>query len=276
MPDRYYPARHHLLNREVLESLYHRFNDPAQVGLDPLSFVLKVRSPRDQEVVGLLAATLAYGNVKAIHASLDRVLSVMGPHPSEWLRSTSESDRARALPGFRHRWTSREDILGLWSAQSRLLRERGGMEACFLESIQPAEELRAGLIGLVRALRESGFRDRNRVLASPEDGSACKRMLMFLRWMVRSDRVDPGPWMHCSPAWLRMPVDVHIHRIARRWHLTRRKAADWKTAEEITRRFRTIAPEDPVRYDFALTRLAMRGMGEVEKELAPTGLRRLH
>ena len=98
---------------------------------------------------------------------------------------------------------------------------------------------------------------RQCLLPSPESGSACKRLNLFLRWMVRSDAVDPGGWSGVSPAMLIVPLDTHMHRIAAKLGLTKRRAADFRAAREVTGAFRTIAPEDPVKYDFALTRLGI-------------------
>lgn len=254
------PSRSRVLNQGFLESIYSSFTSREQVGFDPIRYPLRFARASDQEVVGLVSACLAYGNVKQISRSMDHLSEVMGEEPASWLQNRSASDRAAALPNFQHRWTGREDVLFLWEAIHRVLNEFGSLENCFQRGIQePAGALEQGLNFMVRHLQSDTSSAGLRVLSKPENGSGCKRMLMYLRWMVRRDAVDPGPWRCLSPAQLYMPVDTHIYRIACRYFLTQRKSVSWRTVNEITKWFGTVCPEDPVRYDFALTRLGMKG-----------------
>ena len=115
------PARHRLLNREFLESVYADYTDPIQIGFDPIRYPLRFTQASDQEVMGLVAACLAYGNVKQISRSMDQLAEVMGGEPASWLQNSSSGRRAKALAHFQHRWTRREDILFLWESMHRVL-----------------------------------------------------------------------------------------------------------------------------------------------------------
>jgi len=135
------------------------------------------------------------------------------------------------------------------------------MEASFLSGSRSADEtVLPALENWVRIMRTGGEGSARRdLLACPRQGSACKRLNLFLRWMARKDRVDPGLWSGVSASKLVIPLDRHMHRIARAWKMTARPAADLRAALEVTAAFRGISPDDPVRYDFALTRASMRG-----------------
>jgi uncharacterized protein (TIGR02757 family) len=162
-----------------------------------------------------------------------------------------------SVRGFRHRWTDDEDLGALLCGMRATLRRHGSLEACF-RAHQPASagNCLPGLAGLIGEL--GAFKTGNSLLPDPTRGSACKRLHMYLRWMVRRDDVDPGCWTTVTPSLLLVPLDTHLHRVTRAWRMTRRKQADLKAAEEVTGVFRRMVPEDPVRYDFVLTRFGIR------------------
>jgi uncharacterized protein (TIGR02757 family) len=252
-----------------LEELYSHYNSRDCVGFDPVGFLYAWEDPEDRELVGLLAATLAYGRVAQIARSVEALLARL-PEPARILRESRRSDLTRRLRGFRHRFTSGEELASLlWGARC-VREEHGSLERAFVASSKPDDPtVGSGLTGLVREIRCLGRLEAGHVLPSPEDGSACKRLSLFLRWMVRRDAVDPGGWSLVSPASLIVPLDVHMHRIAIGLGLTRRRSADWRTALEVTEAFRAFAPGDPVRYDFALTRLGIEPGLVPEDALAP-------
>jgi uncharacterized protein (TIGR02757 family) len=225
---------------------------------DPVEVVHRYASQPDREVVALLAASLAYGRARQILASLDDLLERLSPSPSAWLDAAGARDLLGALEGFRHRWTRAEDVAELLAA-IRVVRARyGGLEACFVQGLRPdAPHIMPALGRWVDCLRGAGS-GRPGLLADPAGGSACKRLHLFLRWMVRRDSIDPGGWDGVPASLLLVPVDTHMHRWGLRLGFTRRRRADLSAVYEISDAFRRMAPEDPVRYDFALTRLAMR------------------
>lgn len=245
--------------RESLDSLYLKLNRRRFVHPDPLEFLYRYDSAQDQEIAGLVSACLAYGRVAQILSSVGRVLDPMGESPRGFLDGTPEADISSIFAGFVHRFTSGRELAALLIGVKRALSRYGSLEELFRrgqgagdETILPA--LSAFVAGL-RVLSESGCPS---LMPSPQDGSACKRLNLYLRWMARADAVDPGPWKKVSAARLVVPLDTHMHRISRALGLTKRKQADLKTALEVTRAFRELRPPDPVRYDFALTRLGIR------------------
>lgn len=246
--------------RAQLDALYAEFTHRPFVAPDPLEVLYDYPSVRDREVVGLLAATLAYGQVKSIVASLRRLLPRLGPAPAAFLAAATDRDLARVTAGLRHRWTGPQHLAGLLRAQQRVLRDAGSLEAAFGAGLAPdAITVSAALSRWTARLRaEAGGVDIGHLLSDPDRGSTCKRLHLYLRWMVRADAVDPGGWTAVRPAQLLVPVDVHMHRIGRALGFTRRAQPSGRATEEITAAFRRLCPDDPVRYDFALTRLGIR------------------
>jgi len=259
-----------------LDSFYalydHRFIDP-----DPLQLVRSQTSDADREVAGLLASSLAYGGVRQIKRSILAVLTLLGPHPAEAVRRIDPKEARRALEGFRHRFNDGRDVACLLFFARQMLEAHGSIEAFFAPGLDPtagdvgpalaAFSERAlgldhgGLYGSGRLPKGAGVRF---FFPSPKDGSPCKRLNLYLRWMVRRKGVDLGIWPRVDPARLIIPLDAHIHTIARRIRLTRYKAPGWRMAWDITRRLRLLDPDDPVKYDFALHRMGLFGKeGEI-------------
>ncbi len=256
--------------REKLDALHARLNRRALVSPDPLEVVYRYDDPRDREVVGLIAACLAYGRVAQILRNLYALLDALGPGPAEVIRREG-ADAAARVPGFRHRWTDASEMAGLLGGISAVLRRHGSLEGCFLAHCSASDEdTLPALSGFTRELR--GGAAANSLLSAPEKGSACKRLHLYLRWMVRRDEVDPGCWTGVSPGALLIPIDTHMHRIARGLGLTRRNQANLATVLEVTRGFRTINPADPLKYDFALTRLGIRSELNPEDFLRECGV----
>jgi uncharacterized protein (TIGR02757 family) len=168
-------------------------------------------------------------------------------------------DLLESFISFRHRWTTGEELVYLLRGIAILREEYGSLENCFLEgSGEGDKDVIPALVSFVAKLRLASGRRDSSMLACPSMGSACKRMFLYLRWMVRRDEVDPGPWTQVSSSQLIVPMDVHMHRVSRQLGLTSRRQADLKSALEVTDFFRELVPEDPVRYDFALTRPGIR------------------
>jgi len=243
---------------QKLEELYRRYNRVEYISPDPLEFVVLQRDWRDCEVVGLVAGSLAFGSVVQINRSVGSVLEMLA-EPRRCVLEMPRRELSRAFNGFRHRYTDGGNLIDLLLGIRRVLERYGTLEECFREGLCEEDETVLPALDLfVARLREGFDGRRNYLLSSPCDGSACKRMHLYLRWMVRRDSVDPGPWHDVPAAKLVVPLDTHMHRVALRLGLTRRKQANGATAVEITRAFRSVVPEDPVKYDFALTRPGIR------------------
>jgi uncharacterized protein (TIGR02757 family) len=249
------------MTRAKLEALYRRYNRREYICPDPLEVLYRYRDTEDRVIAGLVAALLAYGGVKQIVASAGDAVDRMEPSPHRFLSGSSSVDLRAAFRNFKHRWTRGDDVAALLAGVKGAIAEYGSLERSFLRGLRPEHEtVLPALAAWVELLRRAGGSARRDLLSCPRAGSACKRLNLFLRWMARCDDVDPGLWKSVPASKLIVPMDLHMHRIALGWGLTRRKQADLKTALEVTAAFRAIAPDDPVKYDFALTRASMRGV----------------
>ena len=258
-------ARTLFINKQQLEHLYDLYNSRKWVHPDPLEFLYNYSDSRDIEIAGLIASSLAYGRVSQILKSVSSVLGKMGSSPYDFLVSATPASLGRIYSDFRHRFTTGEELtLMLIGAKSVIVRFKS-LYNCFLSGFSDQDDtVLNGLSFLVNELRSGSDGQKNSLLALPEKGSACKRWNLYLRWMVREDRVDPGGWAGISPSRLIIPLDTHMHRICLLMGLTGRKNAGMQTALEITEAFKEIEPKDPVRYDFALTRLGIRDDADLD------------
>ncbi len=251
--------------KEVLENLYAKYNRPEFIPPDPLQFLYKYSNPADREIVGLLSAELAYGRVEQIEKSLNNLFGRMGESPYAFVRNFSQAER-EGLKDFKHRFTSGSDISDLLQVLQEVLDEKGCIENFFLLGYKDTDDnIISALSKFCYSLLDK-FAKRNNgavtkgfryLLPDPAAGSACKRLNLFLRWMVRKDDVDPGLWTSIDKAKLIVPMDVHIERLCRILGLHNRKTASLLSAMEITESFAEIEPADPVKYDFALSRIGI-------------------
>jgi len=209
----------------------------------------------DREIVGLLAAAVAFGRVTHILQSLENLLERMGPRPAVWLRERRVKGMVSDLEGWRHRWATGTEAANLLLAVRGVLREWGTLGRAWCALRQPSDrDAHDTLIHWVACLERCGLAADNSLVPRPNRPSAAKRLHLYLRWMVRKDAIDPGGWGEL-PARLLVPLDVHMHRMARLLGATNRSVADLRAAREVTEWFRQVDPQDPVRFDFALTRL---------------------
>lgn len=243
------------IDREKLEILYQQYNHREFVHPDPLEFLYRYESTADWEIVGLVASSLAYGNVKQILSSVSKILDKLGVQPSCTLKAISDKDLRKLFIGFKHRWHTEDDLASLLIGIKRIIFEFGSLKNCFLRGFNKTDaNILPALSYFVSQIILLSPPMRKNLLPHPQQGSACKRLFMYLRWMVRKDNVDPGGWHDISADKLLIPLDTHMFRIGRLFRLTKRKQADLTTAWEMTKKFREIIPDDPVRYDFVLTR----------------------
>jgi len=236
---------------------------PARLAVDPVSIVHRYTRSGDRELVGLMASAVAFGNVKAFRSKLEQALARLGPDVTAI--ADDELEVFARLHGWKHRVYRGEDLARLLIGARRVQRVSGSLGRRFSEDLAREGHLRGALTSFATAIREAGGLDRRsgqgrgaaHILADPGGSSGCKRLLLYLRWMVRpEDGVDLGLW-DIAPSVLLVPVDTHIHKLGRNLGLTRRKALSWKTTEEITGVLRKLDPKDPAKYDFALCHLGM-------------------
>jgi uncharacterized protein (TIGR02757 family) len=248
-----------MIARDRLDGLYDTYNYRKWVHPDPLEFLYDYPDVLDREIVGFISSSLAYGRVAQILRSVACVVEKMGPSPRSYLESATSGSLRRAFRGFRHRFTTSRELVQMLQGLQGVMRQHGSLYQCVLHHMNPTDDtVLKGLSALAEEIAAPFQGKCNSLVPLPQRGSACKRLHLFLRWMVRQDRVDPGGWPEVPAAKLVVPLDTHMYRISFRLGLTARKQADLRTALEVTRAFRTLLPHDPVRYDFALSRLGIR------------------
>ena len=258
-------SKHTAQIRNVLEKLYKKYNRHELIRPDPLQFIYHYSKPTDMEIAGFLASALAYGRVEQIEKSLNNLLERMGESPYEFVINFDKNKR-RALKSFKHRFTSGDDISDLLMLFRIIICKYGSIEQYFTLGYNPSDsniipalsEFCNSLLG-IHATKHKGQATRGLkyLLVSPDGGSTCKRLNLFLRWMVRDDDVDTGLWKSINKAKLIVPVDVHMSRLCKILGMYDRKTVSLHAAEEITESFADIEPGDPVKYDFALSRIGI-------------------
>ena len=253
-----------------LEALYRGF-DHVESATDPIHIVRRYKAPDDREIAGFIASGLAFGRVASVLQSVEALLAVMGPGPAAFVRSFDPASHRAPIDPLVHRWIRGRDLVALLLVLQRMLREAGSIEEFFVAGDDPdAPDVGPALTSFsTRALdidlrAAYGRRPPARLgvgyfFPRPSAGSACKRLNLFLRWMVRKDALDMGVWRKVSPARLVIPLDTHIIRLGHCLRLTRYTSPGWKMAAEITASLRTLEAADPVRYDFALCHVGMMG-----------------
>jgi uncharacterized protein (TIGR02757 family) len=253
--------------RPALDRLYEGFNYPDSA-TDPIQIVRRFTRSDDREVVGFIAASLAFGRVASVIQSIERVLAITGSRPAEYVRRFDPAREKSAFEGVVHRWTRAVDLVALISLMKQMIDRSGSLEGFFTEDYcASAEDIETALDGFSRRatgldLRAAYGRVPRRpgvcfFFPRPSAGSGCKRLNLFLRWMVRRDALDLGVWTRVSPAKLIVPLDTHVIRVSRCLRLTRYTSPGWQMARDITASLRRIDPDDPVKYDFALCHLGM-------------------
>ncbi|MCM2266795.1 MAG: TIGR02757 family protein [Elusimicrobiales bacterium] len=244
--------------KAFLEKTYREMNRPEFIHPDPLEFVWRYKSAADREVAGLIAACLAYGNVTQILKSVEKVLAPMGPSPAAWLKKTPPPEIKRALGKFKHRFTTGAEMAVFLLNIKRAIDEYGSLEKLFLKGYDAKEPtVEQALYRFIDTFNTQACAPT--LTPCTELKSSFKRVNLFLRWMVRRDAVDPGVWTGVPPSKLLIPLDTHMRQVSMSMGITRRKDTSMKTAVEITAFFSRVAPADPVKYDFALTRAGIRG-----------------
>lgn len=253
--------------KEFLEGRVLKYNTPGFITDDPISIPHRFSKKQDIEIMGFLAATLAWGQRKTIIAKCNELSALMNERPYDFILNHREKDLKRFLH-FKHRTFQPTDILYFLAFFKTYYAQHESLEYAFSQFVRPGDkDIQKGLEGFNRlffSLEDVPDRTRKHV-SSPAKNSTCKRLNMFLRWMVRNDDkgVDFGIWTTIKPAQLLCPLDVHVDRVARNLGLIHPKTTGWKAVLELTENLRRFDKDDPVKYDFALF-----GSGVVEKRKA--------
>lgn len=260
--------------RELLDGLSARTDTAARIGFDPVEFPRRYADPGDAEVAGLVASCLAYGRADLFKPVVERILAAMGERPARFAERYAEAPDPRGFDFAVYRFNRPPDVRALVAAIGHVRRVHGSLgdrfTALFREEGGDPGALRGALERFARELREAppvgpllrgrGTRGLLHLLPDAGGSGACKRLNLYLRWMVRGpDGVDVGLWRGVPASALLIPLDTHLLRIGTRLGLTARKDASWRTAEEVTAGLRAVDPDDPVRFDFPLCHLGMSG-----------------
>jgi uncharacterized protein (TIGR02757 family) len=241
-----------------LDELYEQYNRAEYIHPDPLELLLTYPQIRDREIVGLVASSLAYGHVSQILKSVAKILNAMGASPYTFTMNSTRSSLRKTFKGFVHRFATGDHVSDLLLGAKMVIQQYGSLNQCFSQALSEEDTNILTAMGFFVEEILSWGNDPGHLVARPEKASACKRMNLFLRWMVRQDRIDPGGWIDVPPSKLIIPLDTHMHRISQTLCLTEKKQANLNTALEITEQFKKICPEDPTKYDFTLTRFGIR------------------
>lgn len=251
------------IDKAYLDRLVAHFEKPAFIASDPVSLPHGFDDPRDQEVIGLFAALLAWGRRETVLKKMMELCERMRYRPYAFVREFDEARDAHRLSGFKHRTFQPRDALWLVGNLGALLREYDSVERLFCRHLSPRDPhvgpaLQGFSESIMAAHTETPVRLRKH-LARPNTGSACKRLNMYLRWMVRSGPVDLGIWREIRADQLMLPLDVHAGRQARKLGMLERRYNDWRGCVELTHNCRKLCRDDPARYDFAFFGLGMYG-----------------
>ncbi len=254
--------------RPRLEALYQDYNR-ADAAADPVQIVRRYTTPADQEIVGFCAAALAFGRVASVLNTIETLTRILGPSPAAFVRHFDPSAPHPELRSMVHRWTRGRDLVALLWILRQMLERSGSVERFFLDGYAPDDPdvgnaldsfSRRALSLDLHAAYGRRIPPRAGVcyfFPRASAGSACKRLNLYLRWMVRRDAVDLGVWSAIPAGKLIVPLDTHVIRLGRCLRLTRYTSPGWRMAAEITASLRAIDPDDPIRFDFSLCHVGM-------------------
>lgn len=245
--------------KKILESLYKKYNKKEYIYPDPLIFLHenKFYNSKDifnREIVALIAATFAYGRVFQIIKTIEKILNPMNKNPKEFILKNNKKDFIKSYKGFKHRFNNESFLADFLIGIKTTIKKYDSLENLFLENYSNKDK--DILNALTHFTKTINIYSNNKILSNPSKNSACKRLNLFLKWMTRSDNVDPGGWS-IDKSKLLIPLDTHIYKFSRKYNFTKRNSADLKTALEITEKFKEINKIDPIKYDFVITRFGI-------------------
>jgi uncharacterized protein (TIGR02757 family) len=257
--------------KNTLDRFYREYNFRERLLHDPIEFPHRYSDPNDIETAGFIASCFAYGKIGLFKPVIEKILEPGGKRPSRFFADFSIKKDSGYFKGISYRFSREREILCFTYMISEAVKTWGSLKNLFYHYYRPEQEdIRDALCGFVdyffsvdttavygKNVKPSGL---THLFPSPKKGSACKRMNLFLRWMVRTEDIDMGIWERISPSKLIIPLDTHIARISRCLKLTKKKSSDWKTAKEITESLKALDPEDPLKYDFALCHHGISGL----------------
>lgn len=241
--------------KEHLDDLVKKYETEEFISHDPIQFIHRFSKKQDAEISGLVASSLAYGNRKHIIAIVNKIHELMEYEPYEFCKKYTVEKGEKIFEGVNYRYTSSQDLVAFFHCLSESLKKYDCFEDMFVKYYQKDDKnIKNALIGFSGEIKSfcPQMRGLNFLLPSPVNNSACKRLNLFLKWMVRKPPVDLGLWTSVDPAKLIIPLDTHVARISQVLGICSRKSNDWQKAEMITDILKECDPSDPAKYDFAL------------------------
>jgi uncharacterized protein (TIGR02757 family) len=252
--------------KNLLDKLVKKYETPDFIQNDPVQFPHRFSNKTDIEVSGLISSCLAYGRREKIIEDVKIIHKMMDYKPAEFAKNFDLNRDIKYFLDFRHRYTAGKDVAILIYLIGCTLKEYNNLEDAFVSGYSTDDKnIKPALTNFVNILKsylpqnEDNITGINYLLPSPAKGSACKRLNLFLKWMVRPGPVDLNIWDKIPTVKLIIPLDTHVARLSRKLKLVNRKADDWITAEEITENLSKFDPNDPVKYDFAIFGLGISG-----------------
>jgi uncharacterized protein (TIGR02757 family) len=262
--------------KNTLNKLYRDFDFKKRLSHDPIEFPHRYSRPEDIEIAGFIASSFAYGKIGLFKPVIEKILKPGGKRPAEFVANFNLKKERGYFKDVSYRFSREEDILCYINMLGNALREWGSLKSLFFHYYSSEDEdireALKGFTGFFYSIDTSMVYGKNikpqgvtHLVPSPLKGSACKRLNLFLRWMVRTGDIDFGIWNKIPPSKLIIPLDTHIARISRCLGFTERASSDWKTAKEITESLKRLDPDDPVKYDFALCHQGVSGLCKGQK-----------
>lgn len=262
--------------KSKLDSFYKNFDFKERLKHDPIEFPHRYSRPEDIEISAFIATSFAYGKVELFKPVIEKILQPGGKIPSSFILNFDLKRDKQYLDGIKYRFSTEDDVLCYLYMLSNAIKEWGSLKNLFISHYSSGhadvKEALTGFTDYFLSLDTSKIYGKNikplgvtHLFPSPDKGSACKRLNLFLRWMVRRKDIDFGIWDEIPPSKLIIPLDTHIGRISRCLGLTKRASSDWKAAKEITESLKRFDPKDPLKYDFALCHHGISGLCKGKK-----------
>ena len=264
--------------KTILNRFYRGYNFKERLKHDPIEFPHRYSTPEDIEIAGFIASCFAYGKVELFKPVIEKILIPGSSHPANFFKNFTLKKDSKYFKGISYRFNEEKDILCLIYMLSKTLKKWGSLKNLFYQYYKPEQddigEALNNFVDFFLGIHTKPIYGKNikpngltQFFPMPEKGSACKRMNLFLRWMVRTKDVDFGIWDKVPSSKLIIPLDTHIAKISRCLDLTKRISSDWKTAKEITESLKKLDPRDPLKYDFALCHHGISGLCKGKKSI---------
>ena len=240
--------------KRKFDELVKKYDTPDFIKSDPVQFLHRYQGFQNIEIAGLVGSSFAYGKREAFLEKLNYIFMIMGTSPHEFCLNLDKTAVKHYFKDFKYRFNTGEDVILLLETLHSFYNENSSLDSYVLKNIKTKNEKAKQAVTIISEKLTKGINSKSYcyLFPSPKSGSACKRLNLFLKWMVRKSPVDAGIWKSLEAKDLIIPLDVHVARVSRGLNLTTRKSNDWQTAEEITSKLREFDSYDPVKYDFAL------------------------